>query len=251
MDKILIHCSQCNKALSIPANKHIKFNCPTCGKAHEYKNGTLIINSTSQTKTINKEPEYSSFIDNRDGKEYKTVKIGKQLWMAENLNFVGDNGFHREIKNDNEWTNSDCYGWCYYDNKPGYGNIYGVLYQWEAAKWACPEGWHLPTDEEWDKLINFLGGKKVAGGKMKAKDTKYWKEPNQGATNQSGFSALSSGPRDDDGSFHYLGYYGWWWSATESSSNDAYGRTLNNEDAKVRRNPYDKPFGFSVRCVRD
>jgi PKD repeat protein len=106
-----------------------------------------------------------TFTDPRDGQTYQTVEIGSQTWMAENLNY----------ETSNSWT---------YNNDPGYGNIYGRLYNWEAALSACPSGWHLPDKDEFNTLIVFLGGVTVAGGKMKEEGYLHWSEPNTGATNE-------------------------------------------------------------------
>ncbi len=190
------------------------------------------------------------FTDPRDGKIYKTIKIGKQTWFAENLNYTGNNGYQRHITDNNEWDYNNKYNaWCYYDNKVYNGNKYGALYQWEAAKHACPNGWHLPTDDEWQTLIDYLGGKNVAGGKLKA--TYGWENPNTGATNTSKFSALPSGYRYYNGLFYNLGNHGNWWSATEYNSYDAYYRRLSYGNAEVGRYGGHKSRGFSVRCVRD
>ncbi len=93
------------------------------------------------------------FTDHRDGKCYKWIKIGSQIWMAENLNYLSSSG-----------------SWCY-DDLISNCNIYGRLYDWETAMTACPIGWHLPSSEEWESLTLYLGGKKVAGGKMKETGT--------------------------------------------------------------------------------
>jgi len=116
--------------------------------------------------------EKGTFTDSRDGKTYKTVKIGTQTWTAENLAFKSNNG---------------CWA---YDDEVANAAIYGYLYNWETAKAACPKGWHLPSVEEWTILVNYLGGDSIAGGKLKAIGTTYWTAPNAGASNQSVFSAL-------------------------------------------------------------
>jgi len=210
-----------------------------------------------------------TFTDSRDSKTYKWVKIGEQVWMAENLNYTGSGIQH--IIYDDEWVNNSDYdGWCYYEYNENYGsNTYGALYQWEAAKKACPSGWHLPTDEEWTELENYLkensysyngvvGSSKIA----KSLATYYgWEESTSlGAVgnsdysemrNKTGFSALPSGSHYNNGEFLDLGYYGFWWSATEHSSHDAYGRNLYYGNTVVNHIKYNKLYGFSVRCVRD
>jgi len=170
------------------------------------------------------------FVDSRDGKTYKIVKIGNQIWMAENLNY--DMGG----------------SWCY-ENSSSNCDKYGRLYNWDDARRACSPGWHLPSDSEWSTLTNYLGGEEVAGGKLKS--TSGWNNPNSGATNSSGFSALPGGYRDYDGSFNYISDYGYWWSSTEYSSTIAWYRLMGYYSAYVLRNYYGKSVGFSVRCLRD
>jgi uncharacterized protein (TIGR02145 family) len=174
-----------------------------------------------------------TFTDSRDGKVYKTVTIGTQIWMAENLAFKANN-FCLAYNN-------------YVDNAEGYG----YLYDWETAKEACPAGWHLPTDSEWSELITYLGGNNVAGGKLKETDTTHWNSPNTEATNESGFNALPGGFRDYDGTFLYLHDFGFWWSSTEQGIGNAWGYSLNYNDSKAIRFSNGWPMGFSVRCVKD
>ncbi len=175
---------------------------------------------------------YGLMTDNRTRKTYKTIKIGTQTWMAENLAFKASSG---------------CWA---YDNDESNIDKYGYLYNWETAKKVCPSGWHLPSDAEWTKLTNYLGGEDVAGGKLKSKIG--WKSPGTGATNSSGFSALPGGNRFDyDGTFNYVGRNGYWWSTTEDSSNNAYNRYLNYDNADAYRYLFNKSNGFSVRCIRD
>jgi len=144
-----------------------------------------------------------TFTDPRDDQTYTTIDIGSQTWFAENLNYNTGDG------NNNSWC---------YDNNGSNCDIYGRLYTWEAATSACPDGWHLPSDDEWTTLIDFLGGEDVAGGKMKETGTTHWNSPNAGATNSSGFTALPGGYRSTNGGFYDRGSFGIWWSATEYSS---------------------------------
>ena len=184
-----------------------------------------------------------TFTDPRDGQTYTTVDIGSQTWFAENLNY----------ETANSW---------WYNNSSANGDIYGRLYNWDAALNACPSGWHLPSDEEWKTLEMALGMSQNEaddtgwrgtdeGGKMKEAGTAHWNSPNTGATNSSGFTALPGGYRNSSGSFYYLGNYGYWWSSSEGSGTGAWGRYLGYGNVQVRRNLYDKTYGFSVRCLKN
>jgi uncharacterized protein (TIGR02145 family) len=167
--------------------------------------------------------------DKRDGKTYRLVQIGKQMWMAENLNYNA--------------SGSKCY-----DNKPANCDKYGRLYDWETAKKACLKGWHLPSDKEWQELVNFAGGDKVAGKKLKAKSG--WNSNGNGSDDY-GFVALPGGYGGSGGLFGSVGYYGEWWSATEYRALSAYYRYMLYNDESVSRNRNYKNALFSVRCLQD
>jgi uncharacterized protein (TIGR02145 family) len=173
------------------------------------------------------------FSDSRDRKKYKWVRIGTQIWMAENLNY---------------YTSTD--SWCY-DNKSSNCKKYDRLYNWKTAKKVCPDGWHLPTDAEWTTLTDYLGGESLAGGKLKETGTTHWDNPNTGTTNESGFTGLPGGYRYGNGTFHYIGSDGYWWSSTEYSSTTAWYQTMYYSLSYIFRYNYHKEYGFSVRCVRD
>lgn len=175
-----------------------------------------------------------TFTDTRDGKVYKTVKIGEQDWMAENLAYKPTSG--------NYWA---------FDDEADNIAVYGYLYDWETAKKVCPTGWHLPSDAEWTELTDYLGGESVAGGKLKEIGTTHWNSPNTGATNETAFTALPGGYRYGDGTFYDIGYYGNWWSATEGNATIAWYRSMSGSSSGVGRYYYYKELGFSVRCVRD
>lgn len=131
---------------------------------------------------------------------------------------------------------------------------YGLLYNWYAVNTGklAPTGWHVPTDAEWTTLSTYLGGEEVAGGKMKTTGTCNWIAPNEGATNESGFSGLPGGSRYyQDGTFFNIGLYSFWWSSTEYSTNFAWFRRLTYDLTTVYRNFLYKRFGYSVRCLRD
>lgn len=206
----------------------------------------------------------------KDGNTYKTVKIGKQEWMAENLNVSHfRNGDPiPEAKNRKEWQISGKESnpvWCYYENDPKNGKEYGKLYNGFAVndpRGLAPKGWHIPTDDEWTTLTDYLGGTSVAGGKLKEIGTTHWAKPNTDATNETGFTALPSGWfRAIDGFFIGIGYTCGWWSSTEhilhwasgvESARDAFLRSLSYKRGNVQDAQFDEVnFGFSVRCLRD
>ncbi len=206
----------------------------------------------------------------QDGNIYPTVVIGAQEWMAVNLRtttFRNENPItliDNDVSGNSTWITANYGAYAIYDTS-GTGNPFdvngfGYLYNWFAvsdSRQLCPTGWHVPTDAEWTILTTFLGGEPVAGGKMKATGTiqagtGYWEDPNIGATNESGFTGLPGGHRSTfSGSFSSIGYSGYWWSSTGSSSSHAWDRNLNYFNDDVYRLDDDKKFGFSVRCVRD
>lgn len=116
---------------------------------------------------------------------------------------------------------------------------------------VCPTGWHLPTDAEWTTLTTYLGGQSVAGGKLKETGTTNWQSPNTGATNESGYTALPGGYRYNDGNFYVMGFNSFWWSSTESSSSDAFDRSVFYLYGIVLKSGMLKHYGYSVRCLRD
>jgi len=196
-----------------------------------------------------------SITDSRDGKIYKTVQIGTQCWMAENLN-VGI-----LIESSQEQTNNGRIEKYCYDNNEANCNVYGGLYQWnelmqydtaEGAKGLCPDGWHIPTDAEWSTLTAYLGGEKVAGGKMKEARTTHWRSPNKGASNSSGFTALPGGICFSNGNFFVLTDAAYFWSSSKcSTAIAAWGKLLGYNRETVGRHDYGRIDSFSARCLRD
>ena len=182
---------------------------------------------------------YGTMTDSRDGNTYKTVKIGEQVWMAENLNYADS------VKTPSLKGKS----WCY-DGVAGYCEKYGRLYTWAAAKTVCPEGWHLPSYDEWNTLFTAVGGKSTAGAKLKSQTG--W-AAYDGITNEDsfGFSALPAGNRYDNGSYYYEGYDAHFWSSTEYGSYDAYYMSLGYDYGDAYLDNNDKSNGHSVRCVKD
>jgi uncharacterized protein (TIGR02145 family) len=190
------------------------------------------------------------------------VKIGNQEWQIKNLDVDrfrnGDPIPHARTAE--EWKSAGEKGepaWCYYDDDAENGELYGKLYNWYAVndpRGLAPEGWHLPTDNEWTVLTDYLGGKDMAGGKMKSTETAFWISPNTGATNESGFSALPGGLRYFDGSFSGIKDFAFFWSAAENKENSSWNRYLYNSNRSVLRIYNfldDKSVGASVRCLRD
>jgi len=175
-----------------------------------------------------------------EGNVYKTVKIGNQTWMAENLRVTSTPDGNKL---------DDVFA---YEDDEKNVNIYGRLYTWDAVLAACPKGWRLPTKEDWTKLIDFLGGHEKAGGKLKK--IQYWEEPNLGATNEVGFNAVAGGFRGPVGEYHGL-YY------ELNRHCDFWGKTIEEqpwsiciyhdfEEIKLM-DDNDKTIGFSVRYIKD
>jgi uncharacterized protein (TIGR02145 family) len=208
---------------------------------------------TFKTQEIN--PVFGSFTDSRDGNQYVTVTLGKQVWMAENLAYLPS----VSKPYSGSWSSPYCYVYGYVGTSVTTAKAttnyqtYGVLYNWPAALEACPDGWHLPSDGEWTTLTDYLGGISVAADKLKEAGTTHWPSPND-ATNESGFTALPGGYRfdyDSGANFEGIGYHCDWWSSTEHNAIDAWYRGLGFNASYVGRYDNNEAFGFSVRCVRD
>ena len=174
-------------------------------------------------------PKKGTMTDARDGESYQTVKIGSQTWMAENL----------KVKTEGSWC---------YEDKESNCQKYGRLYNWDAAKSACPAGWHLPSKGEFEALFVAVGGKDVAG--MKLKSTSDWKENGNG-DDAFGFSALPAGNRFDYGHCDGEGISANFWSFSEDNSYRAYNIYLYYNHGKAGQYNYSKNGGLSVRCLKD
>ena len=186
----------------------------------------------------------------------QTVTIGTQTWTTKNLDVAtfrnGD--AIPQAKTEKKWQaagDNKQPAWCYYKNKTVNGTKYGKLYNWYAvndARGIAPAGWHVPTDQEWTVLSTFLGGKDVAGEKMKSSSEWYY---NGNGNNSSGFSGLPGGCRNYSGYFSDVGSNGNWWSASDAPGSNVWKRKLASSYSPLYRYSYDKNFGFSVRCVKD
>ncbi len=207
-----------------------------------------------------------------EGKTYNTLQIGDQCWFKENLN-VGTKinstqaGFQQQ---DNGTIEKYCY-----NNDEAYCDIYGGLYEWPeamqydttaGAQGICPPGWHIPTDNEWKILEGTVDSQYPvgdpewngielrgldAGGKLKETGLEHWETPNEGATNQSGFTGLPGGYRGfNDGAFFNLGSHGYYWASSQNSTSQAWYRNFNDYSAEVYRDDSYKERGFPVRCLK-
>ena len=225
----------------------------------------LLVILALQCKT-KKPNETGTFTDLRDGYEYKWVKIGNQIWMAENLNFLPS----VNTPSDKSYTEPYYY---VYDNKDtiltkpeikaNYNN-FGVLYNWPAAMEACPDGWHLPSDEEWKQMEIYLGMSQEAAnfeGPMRGTDegsqladNTMWVDGvlrENAAFASSGFTALPGGILRSIDGYLYLYEIGGWWTYTESRPNFAFCRNVSYASSGIDRGTLEKTIGLSVRCIKD
>ena len=209
-------------------------------------------------------------INDIDGNVYETVQIDNQLWMAENLKVTHFNNGD-EIPTGysaSEWAANWDDAYAVYNDDPSNAEIYGNLYNYytvDDSRGICPENYHIPTDDEWYALLEYLGGAPsgsaenwlIAGGKMKDVGTiengdGLWHTPNEGATNESGFTAIPAGFRLYDGQYYERGYYSIYWSSTAEYYSDAFFMWyLLHDDSKLFRGLFDSQTGLSVRCLKD
>ena len=198
------------------------------------------------------------------------VTIGTQTWTTKNLDVAtySDGTIIPEVQDPQQWGALTTGAWCYYNNDPANGAIYGKLYNWYAVvgiwneasitdatqrKKLAPSGYHVPSDDEWTTLTTYLSGKVEAGGKMKSTGTSLWTSPNTEATNSSGFSGLPGGYRINILSFYWINFLGVWWSSSVSEfvTSYAYGFSLNYNNGTANGAISDKTDGYSVRCLSD
>jgi uncharacterized protein (TIGR02145 family) len=190
------------------------------------------------------------------GNLYRTVHIGKQQWMVDNLKTqkFSDNRELHHITNLNLWFSTDQPSYCSYQNEPDSVGIYGYLYNWHAVNSGklCPEGWEVPTRGDWMDLVKFLSGPEKAGGKLKDEGTDHWASPNLNATNESKFGLLPGGYNfKNPNSFGNMNANGFWWTATEFGDNNAYAYVLfYNNGTIVETSDYIKEQGLSVCCIK-
>jgi uncharacterized protein (TIGR02145 family) len=192
-----------------------------------------------------------------DGNDYHTVGIGTQVWMAENLKTTKLNDgtaipWNTQTTSWSSQTGQLAYTW--YNHDEGFKIIYGGLYDWYVVNTgkACPIGWRVPTEADWTKLFDYLGGPGQAGGKMKeTSDAGRWFAPNYGADNSSGFTAMAGGYIPDADGFEQMNKYGYYWSATELNEWNAYSKRLDYDQGDVKQQYEQKVSGLSIRCMKD
>ncbi len=224
---------------------------------------TNTINDSTTTNTINaatspksssttSKPEDVESVTDIDGNVYHSVNIGNQVWMTENLKTTHyRNGDPIPMVSDaNTWGSLTAGAYCNYENNESNASAYGRLYNWYAInddRNIAPLGWHVSTDEDWSALTIYLGGDKVAGGKIKEPGSTHWSYPNLVTEQNFNFKALPGGYRVTvNGIFHYFGQYGVYWSSNSNSV-----RYLDNSDTKIVWTSASNYEGFSVRCVKD
>jgi uncharacterized protein (TIGR02145 family) len=201
--------------------------------------------------TFNPDLTYDSVTD-ADGNSYKTIEIGTQTWMAENLRTTkyNDNTNIPLYSSSTPWAALTTPGFCWYNRD---SVTYGALYNWYAVNTGklCPAGWHVPSDNEWTTLTTSIGGESTAGSELKETGSTHWLSPNSGADNLSGFTALPGGYCGYDGGFNNIRTHGDWWSGSEASTLEAYYQDLYYGYIYVNKSSSSKNSGFSVRCLKD
>lgn len=191
-----------------------------------------------------------------DGNVYETVMIGDQVWMAENLRTtrMNDGSEIKLITKNQDWNKAGEAALSWYNNDSSLFKVpYGGLYNGFAAtdENICPAGWHVPDNDEWRQLVEFLGDSSSAGGKLKVEGLTQWHSPNKGADNSSSFSALPAGMRYFEGTFSSLSYFTAFWSVNETDNASHNFLSLSYLDSKTTFGSISKKQGFSIRCIRD
>jgi len=236
------------------------FFASACKKENDDNNTTISPYNGKTTAIFNSAVTYGTVTD-IEGNIYKTVTIGNQTWMAENLRTTRYND-STEIPNiidSIEWGKSNTGAYCNYKNSSSTVEIAtnGRLYNFHAVNTGklAPLGWHIPNENEWEQLAQYLGGTELAGGKLKESGFLHWLSPNTAATNESGFTALPCGNRFGSGEFNNKysnkGFDGFWWSSTDYNSDFAFHAELDFYNSRFEGGFLFKTFGMSIRCVKN
>lgn len=208
----------------------------------------------------------STRVKDFDGNEYGVITIGDQVWFSSNLhvgNLNDGSPLLSRVFVGYEWASAG-QAFCIYpythidgcDSVEAVIAAFGVLYNWDAvnSKKLCPTGFRVPTDEDWDELVTYLGGEAIAGGKVKSRRTApgsqpYWESPNTGATDNFGFKAVPSGFRSSLGQYDLVGYYAEWWSSTQSSTDVGHTYYASYDNSGLYPSSGKKKAGYAVRCM--
>lgn len=185
-----------------------------------------------------------------------TITIGNQVWMQNNLDVTTyRNGDPiPQVTDPGKWANLTSGAWCWYENNSALGVTYGKLYNWYAVndpRGLAPAGFHVPSNDDWITLKYYLGGPDIAGGKMKETGTTHWRDPNEEASNSSGFTGLPAGYRNELGSFYNVGFYGYWWTSTTERMQTAYHDYISFNTGSAAGTKINCKSGLSVRCIKD
>jgi len=222
------------------------------------KDGYILYqNKTTEIDSIIFYYPYEITVTDIDSNVYPVVIIGTQYWMAENLKTIryNDNTTIPLVTSTSAWTNLTSAAYCWYDNDSAtYASAYGALYNWKAVDTdkLCPTGWHVPTNNEWITMLDYVGGDTIAASKLKETGNTHWTSSNEDATNETGFTALPGGYRGTNGSFLRLGTSGHWWTATSYSSTHAIAKSMSSDTSLVNSGNANKCVGgMSIRCVKD
>jgi uncharacterized protein (TIGR02145 family) len=223
--------------------------------------GCLLLGfNTCETNRPDESPDYtgqSGQVADVEGYVYNTIGIGTQIWMTENLKTIhfNDNSPIPKITTDTSWGHLRSPGYCWYsDDSTAYRELYGALYNYYVIETGllCPIGWHVPDKSDWEKLELFLGGNKIAGGKLKDYFTSYWDEPNPCYENSLGFVALPGGQRlNISGRFAEIGETGNWWTSVSENSYQAISISMTHESTGLFKYSTNKSRGCSVRCIKN
>lgn len=222
------------------------------GSDFEGWNGVIWISLTGNAEVGN--------VQDADGHVYRTIRIGSQEWMTDNLRTTkyNDSTDIDFVEDGINWSNLTTGAWCIYDTiGSGFTTFevekFGRLYNWFAvdSQKLCQVNWRVATDAEWTTLTDYLGGALLAGGKMKEPGTMHWMSPNNKATNESGFTGLPGGYRNTNGDYLNISKQGFWWSSTLISSSSAFYRFLIHNDGLAYNGSFDKRLGYSIRCLKN
>ena len=219
------------------------------------KNSVVVLEKQTELSEENLTSNSSYSIRDNDENAYNAVKIGNQIWMAENLKTTkyNDGTVIPLVSDYNAWSNLTSAGFCWYRNDAeSFKDNYGALYNGYTISTGklCPLGWHVPSVEDWMILINYCGGDK-AGVYLKEMGSENWISPNAGATNTTGFAARPGGSRGNYGSFLDIGLRGHWWSSSEYDKPNVWSINMSSFYSDVTESSDNKKSGLSVRCIKD